>query len=111
MDNRKMPKVQPPIKMDAALDILMSVSSHISTPDDWYGMTHFYFDVERDITYKSRWRLKTKEGAMARQRRETIKYLKDLRDQIDDVLAKIDTAQPDEHDTISVASRAYLPHP
>jgi poly-gamma-glutamate capsule biosynthesis protein CapA/YwtB (metallophosphatase superfamily) len=106
---KKMPTVAPPAIMDAGLDVVMGVSAHSSTPNEWYGDTWYYLSPNRYIAYKSRWRLKTKQGAMERQKRETIKFLKDLRAQIDDVLSKIEGREMDEHDTIAVESFAYAP--
>ena len=109
MTAKKMPTVATPAKMEAALDVLIGVNARPDRPDEWYGDTWFYLDTRRYVAYKSRWRLKTKQGAMVRQKRETIQFLTDLKAQIDDVLMKLETRAMDEHDSINVESFAYAP--
>lgn len=95
--------------MKAALRCSIHVNDH--DEDGWVGGTWFYFDADGrhgQIAYEQRKGLKTKEAAIAKQRRETKQYLLDLRAQIDSVLDKIDT-EPfnEEYDVIRVLSSAY----
>lgn len=106
---KKMPTVQPPVKMEAALDVLIDAHAHNSTPDEYHGSTWIYLDEYRYIAYKSRWHLKTQAGALERQTRETVQFLTDLRTQIDDVLAKIKSRTPDEDGALHVESFVYAP--
>lgn len=103
---RQMPIVKPRdyVPMRAALDVLFDARR---CGDVFEGSAQIYFDYKRCIHYRSRWTLKTQKGAFERQRRETIQYLTDLRNQIDEVLAKLETAQPDEQFGVQVLSSAY----
>jgi hypothetical protein len=105
---KKMPVAQPNILMIAALDVIMSVKKD-SELDGWYGTTRFYLDQHRYIAYEQRTALRTRQGAVERQKRETVEFLQDLRAQIDDVLAKINSVPIDDHDVIAVESFAYKP--
>lgn len=109
MSKKTMPTAGQFLLMNAALDVLVSVSARPDTPDEWRGDTEYYFDVKRSLTYRSRWTLKTHEAALKRQTRETVQYLKDLRQQIDEVLAKIEGAEPDKDHVIAISSNAYEP--
>lgn len=93
--------------MKAALHIILSAHSHHSKPDEYHGHAFVYFDTKRDIAYNSNWHLKTEQGAFERQRRETIQYLKDLRQQIDEVLPLLEAGTPDENGYMSVYASVY----
>lgn len=71
---------------------------------DYTGSTWGYFDGTGShgrICYEQRHALKTKEGTLARQRRETKAYLEALRSQIDEVT-------PDEHEVVRIFSSAWI---
>ncbi len=87
--------------MRAALDVLIRVD------DENSGRTEYYFDEHRSVSYRSNWKLKTKSGAFERQRRETIQYLTDLRAQIDEVIARLEAAEPDENFGVQAWASVY----
>lgn len=103
---RQMPIVKPRdyVPMRAALDVLMDA---VPCKDKFEGSVEIYFDYKRSIHYRSRWMLKTQSGAFERQRRETIRYLTDLRSQIDEVLIRLADVEPDKDFGVQVASSAY----
>lgn len=103
----KMPTRPQNALMDAALDVCFDVHARPDSPNEWWGSSSYYLSPRRSILYEQRTPLKTKQGAYNRQKRETIAFLKELRSQIDDVLAKIDDAAPDDHDFTWVTSYAY----
>jgi hypothetical protein len=98
------------MKSDTLMKSALRLSIYVSEyKGQWTGETWFYFDGDRrSLAYRQRKGLKTKEGAIARQRRETKQFLLDLRAQIDEVLAQIDTAPlEDAYNVIRVLSSAY----
>lgn len=101
-----LPEVQPNALMDAALDVMIHV---YETDEGWYGQSAFYLSQRRDIRYEQRRPLKTKQGALDRQRRETLQFLKDLRAQIDESIEKLTTREPSDRDYIWAESSAYSP--
>lgn len=108
MSERKKPYARSlPVLMDAALAVYLHVGDHVDEPGEYGASSNIYFDAHRCISYRTRWTLKTKAGAYARIRREAVQYLKDLRNQIDELLPRLEATEPDEHGTINVWSQAY----
>jgi hypothetical protein len=104
---KQMPSINPPVKLEAALHVVMYTTDHYEHPGEYNARWSIYFDAHRSVDYRSRWMLKTKNGADARAKREVVQYLQDLRRQIDEILPRLENALPDAHDMISVPSSAY----
>ena len=102
-------KKHPYARMIAALDVVYDVHARPDSPSEWRGSSAFYLSPGRSISYRQRRPLKTRQGALDRQKRETIAFLKELRNQIDDVLVKLETAVPDEHNYVWATSYTYAP--
>jgi hypothetical protein len=103
---KKMPEVQPPALMEAALDVMFYVHSRGGR---WFGTSAFYLSPHRDTQYTQRTGVKTKQEAVDRQRRDTIQFLKDLRAQIDEVLPKLESRPLDTEGFVWAESSAYQP--
>lgn len=108
MIEKQMPRVGLPVKLEAALHVMLYVTDHSEHPNEYYARWSIYFDAHRSVDYRSRWTLKTKTGAWKRAKRELVQYLHDLRRQMDEVLPRIERGELDEHDFISVPSSAYV---
>jgi hypothetical protein len=98
-----MPNKSRYVPLRAALDVLIYTDQ---TPP-YSCRTIFYFDTHRATHYASTWQLKTQAGAFERQRRETIQYLTDLRNQIDEVLIELESVKPDDNYSVRIPSSAY----
>ena len=108
VSEKQMPRVGSPVKLEAALHTMLYATDHYEHPGEYFARWTIYFDAHRCIEYKSRWRLKTKTGAVTRAKRELVQYLQALREQIDEVLPRIERGELDEHDFINVISSAYI---